>query len=88
MADTTETPVLDLLAAMTAGSVEASSLDPETFMLIRIAALVAVDAPPISYVLNLGAASDLDVDANQVAGVLRRRADRRHGPRRPRWVTS
>ena len=70
MADSNETPVLDLLAAMTAGSVEASSLDPETFMLVRIAALVAVDAPPISYVLNLGAASDLDVDADQVAGVL------------------
>ena len=70
MADSTETPVLDLLAAMTAGSVEASSLDPETFLLVRIAALVAVDAPPISYVLNLGAASDLNVDADQVAGVL------------------
>lgn len=70
MADSTETPVLDLLALMTAGSVEASSLDPETFLLVRIAALVAVDAPPVSYVLNLGAASDLDVDADKVAGVL------------------
>ena len=70
MADSAETPVLDLLAAMTAGSVEASSLDPETFLLVRIAALIAVDAPPISYVLNLGAAGDLDVDADQVAGVL------------------
>lgn len=70
MADTTETPVLDLLAVMTAGSVEASSLDPETFLLTRIAALVAVDAPPVSYVLNLGAASDFEVDADKVAGVL------------------
>jgi hypothetical protein len=71
MTDSAETtPVLDLLAAMTAGSVEASSLDPETFMLVRIAALIAVDAPPVSYVLNLGAAGDLDVDADRVAGVL------------------
>ena len=70
MADSADTPVLDLLALMTAGSVEASSLDPETFLLVRIAALVAVDAPPISYVLNLGAASKLDVDADRVAGVL------------------
>ena len=70
MADSTETPVLDLLAGMTAGSVEASSLDAETFLLVRIAALVAVNAPPVSYVLNLGAASELDVDADQVAGVL------------------
>jgi hypothetical protein len=36
----TDTPVLDLLANMTAASIEASSLDPETLMLVRIAALV------------------------------------------------
>ena len=65
-----ETPVLDLLASMTADSVEASSLDPETRMLVRIAALAAVDAPPISYLLNLGAASELDIDPEQVRGVL------------------
>ena len=70
MAESADTPVLDLLALMTAGSVEASSLDAETFLLVRIAALVAVNAPPVSYVLNLGAASELDVDADQVAGVL------------------
>jgi len=67
---TSETPVLDLLASMTADSVEASSLDPETLMLVRIAAQAAVDAPPISYLMNLGAASELDVDAEQVRGVL------------------
>jgi alkylhydroperoxidase/carboxymuconolactone decarboxylase family protein YurZ len=67
---TSETPVLDLLASMTADSVEASSLDPETLMLVRIAALAAVDAPPISYVLNLGAASELDIDPEQVRGVF------------------
>jgi 4-carboxymuconolactone decarboxylase len=70
MTDAPETPVLDLLAEMTAGSVEASNLDPQTFLLVRIAALVAVNAPPVSYVLNLGAASELDVDADQVSGVL------------------
>ena len=42
----TETPVLDLLSSMTAASLEASSLDAETLMLVRIAALAAVDAPP------------------------------------------
>ena len=70
MTDAPETPVLDLLAGMTEGSVQASNLDPQTFLLVRIAALVAVNAPPISYVLNLGAASELYVDADQVAGVL------------------
>ena len=70
MAETTDTPILDLLSSMTAESIEASSLDAETLMLVRIAALVAVDAPPASYLLNIGAASELDIDAEQVRGVL------------------
>ena len=66
----TETPILDLLASMTADSIEASSLDAETLMLVRIAALVAVDAPPVSYMLNLGAAGEIGVDEDQVRGVF------------------
>jgi 4-carboxymuconolactone decarboxylase len=67
---TSETPVLDLLANMTADSVAASDLDAETLMLVRIAALAAVDAPAVSYLLNLGAASEVGVDAEQVRSVL------------------
>ena len=67
---TSETPVLDLLGSMTADSLEASSLDKETLALVRIAALVAVDAPPVSYVLNLEAAGAAGIDAEQVRGVL------------------
>ncbi len=67
---TTDTPVLDLLASMTADSIEASSLDTDTLMLVRIAALAAVDAPTVSYLMNLGAASETDIDAAQVRGVL------------------
>ena len=70
MPKTTESPILDLLASMTADSIEVSSLDAETLMLVRLAALVAVDAPPVSYLLNLGAAADLEIDAEQVRGVL------------------
>ena len=66
----TDSPILDLLASMTADSIEVSSLDAETLMLVRLAALVAVDAPPVSYLLNLGAAADLEIDAEQVRGVL------------------
>jgi 4-carboxymuconolactone decarboxylase len=68
MAD--ETPVLNLLAAMTAESMETSSLDAQSLMLARLAALVAVDAPPASYLLNLGAAGEAGVDEEQVRGVL------------------
>ena len=67
---TTETPVLDLLANMTANSMAASSLDPETLMLVRIAALVAVDAPLFSYLMNLEVASELDMDPERIRGVL------------------
>jgi 4-carboxymuconolactone decarboxylase len=66
----TETPVLDLLAQMTADSIDATTLDAETLMLVRVAALVAVDAPPASYLMNLGAASEIGVDAEKVRGVL------------------
>ena len=67
---TTEAPVLDLLKSMTADSVAASSLDLETLVLVRIAALAAVDAPAVSYLLNLEAASEVGIDAEQVRGVL------------------
>jgi alkylhydroperoxidase/carboxymuconolactone decarboxylase family protein YurZ len=65
-----DTPVLDLLANMTAASLAASSLDPETLALVRVAALVALDAPPVSYILNLEAAADLGIDGDRVRGVL------------------
>ena len=70
MADTSDTPVLDVLMKMTADSLESSTLDPDTLMLVRIAALVAVDAPPASYLMNLGAAGELGVTDEQVRGVL------------------
>jgi alkylhydroperoxidase/carboxymuconolactone decarboxylase family protein YurZ len=70
MSDQSDTPLIDLLARMTADSIEASSLDGQSLMLTRLAALVAVDAPPASYLLNLGAAAETGVDEEQVRGVL------------------
>src|SRR3954447_9548636 len=65
-----DSPILDLLAAMNLAGIKASSLDAQTLMLVRLAALVAVDAPPVSYLLNLGASRDVGIDAEQVRGVL------------------
>jgi alkylhydroperoxidase/carboxymuconolactone decarboxylase family protein YurZ len=65
-----ETPVLDVLAGMTAASLERTTLDPQTLLLVRLAALVAVDAPPLSYALNLKVAGQLGVTTEQVEGVL------------------
>ena len=70
MSSTSDTPVLDLLATMTSESVAASSLEGRDLMLVRIAALVAVDAPPSSYLLNAGAASDAGIDVEQARGIL------------------
>lgn len=67
---THESPVLDLLTKMTMESIEASSLDPKSLMLVRIAGLVAVDAPPASYLLNVGTAGEMGVEADEVQGVL------------------
>lgn len=63
-------PILDLLAKMTEASLQATGLDNQTLMLIRIAALVSVDAPPVSYMMNLGVAGESGVDADQVQAVL------------------
>ncbi|HTO25056.1 MAG TPA: carboxymuconolactone decarboxylase family protein [Gaiellaceae bacterium] len=65
-----DSPILSLLASMNLAGIEASSLDAQTMMLVRLAALVAVDAPPISYVLNLQMAGDVDVSAEEVEGML------------------
>jgi alkylhydroperoxidase/carboxymuconolactone decarboxylase family protein YurZ len=69
MADA-ETPVLDLLAGMTQLSFEATTLDEKQIMLARLAALVASDAPPISYLLNLKLAGEVDVNGEEVTGML------------------
>jgi alkylhydroperoxidase/carboxymuconolactone decarboxylase family protein YurZ len=66
----TETPVLDLILTMTKDSIAASTLDEKELMLARIAALVAVDAPPASYLLNLEAASEVGIDLDDVRGVF------------------
>ena len=70
MSGVDDAPVLELLAKMTADSVDASSLDLQTLVLVRIAALVAVDAPPVSYALNLGAGSSIGLDVESLRGVL------------------
>jgi hypothetical protein len=67
---TNDAPVLDLLARMTADSFAASNLDAETLMLVRVAALVAVDAAPVSYALNLEVGGELGLDVESLRGVL------------------
>lgn len=65
-----ETPVVDTLAVMVAASLENCALSPREFMLTRIAALVASDAPAASYALNVGPAVDSEVTLEDVQDVL------------------
>src|SRR4249919_4076579 len=65
-----ETPVLDTLADITAISLERCALPPRELMLARIAALIAVDAPPASYLANAGAAADSGVTADDIQAVM------------------
>jgi alkylhydroperoxidase/carboxymuconolactone decarboxylase family protein YurZ len=67
---TAETPVLDTLVDITAASFEHNSLAPRELMLARIAALIAVDAPPASYLANAGAAADSGVTAEDIQAVM------------------
>jgi len=70
MTQTNDTPVLDTLGIMTLASVERCGLDAHTLMLVRLAALAAVDAGPASYLLNLGAAVDSEVTLEEAQDVL------------------
>ena len=65
-----DTPVLDTLADLTAISVERCALPPRELMLVRMAALIAVDAPPASYLANAGAAADSGVTADDLQAVM------------------
>jgi len=63
-------PVLDTIAAMTAVSIAECNLEAREHMLVRLAALVAADAPPLSYLANAGPSSDVGVTLDDVQNVL------------------
>ncbi|TLS46838.1 carboxymuconolactone decarboxylase family protein [Streptomyces montanus] len=65
-----DAPVFETLAQMQLDTFERSGLDPETYLLARIAALVATDAAPASYLLNVGAAAAAGVPVEKVQGTL------------------
>ena len=67
---TGEAPVLETALEMTAVSLQHSELDPATLLLVRLAALIAVDAPAASYLLHLGPAADAGLTLDQVQDVL------------------
>ncbi|MET9342796.1 MULTISPECIES: carboxymuconolactone decarboxylase family protein [unclassified Nonomuraea] len=65
-----DVPVLETLTQMTVNTMERSGLDPKTYILVRIAALVALDASQPSYLLNVGAAGEMGVSLEEIRGTL------------------
>jgi carboxymuconolactone decarboxylase family protein len=66
----TGTPVLDTIVDITTASIEHNSVSPRDFMLARLAALIAVDAPPASYLANAPAVERAGLTAADIEGVM------------------
>jgi 4-carboxymuconolactone decarboxylase len=60
---------------------EASGLDARTFALTKIAALIALDAPPASYAWQVANALDDGATPEDILGVLRAIAPQVGGPK-------
>jgi 4-carboxymuconolactone decarboxylase len=83
------------LAGLSAGNIEVleeavglrdlnragSGLDARTFALVKIATLIALDAPPASYAWQIANASEEGVTAEDFLGVLKAIAPQVGGPR-------
>ena len=78
---TEQRPLLDTLAEMTAASVAHVDLADRELMLVRLAGLVAVDAPPSSYLLNLGPAVESGLSLEDTRSILVALAPIVGGPR-------
>src|SRR5947209_16131285 len=78
---TGDADVLETVIGLREANREGSGLDPRTFGLVKIAALIAVDAPPASYAWQVAAALDDGVTPEDILGVLRAVAPQVGGPR-------
>jgi alkylhydroperoxidase/carboxymuconolactone decarboxylase family protein YurZ len=65
-----DAPVLEALADINTVSLERTELDPASLIAVRLAALVAVDAPVSSYLLHLGPAAEAGVTLDRAQDVL------------------
>jgi len=60
----------DALQSLIAGTYEASGLDPQTFMLVRMAALATLDAAPASWLMNIVVGGEAGLAPEQLLGTL------------------
>lgn len=72
---------LELAVGMREAERESSGLDGATFGLVKVAVLIALDAPPASYAWQVANALDEGATPEQILGVLRAVAPQVGGPR-------
>ena len=72
---------LEAVIGMREAHMEATGLDGRTFGLVKIAALIALDAPPASYAWQVANALDEGATPEDILGVLRAVAPQVGGPR-------
>jgi len=62
--------IIETLFVSQLENIEESGLDPKTHSLVRIAALISIDAPPASYMWQIGIALDSGVTPEEILGVM------------------
>ena len=73
--------MLEQAVGLREAALASTGLDARTFALVKIAALIALDAPPASYAWQVGNALDEGATPEDVLGVLRAVAPQVGGPR-------
>jgi alkylhydroperoxidase/carboxymuconolactone decarboxylase family protein YurZ len=73
--------VLETVVGLRELNRESSGLDPRSFALVKIATLIALDAPPASYAWQVANALDEGVTPEEILGVLRAVAPQVGGPK-------
>jgi hypothetical protein len=61
---------MSFLQDMITQSYTESGLDPQTFMLVRMAALATLDAAPASWLMNIAVSGEAGLDPDKILGTL------------------
>jgi 4-carboxymuconolactone decarboxylase len=65
-----EADILESLLKMQLENLEESGLDPHCYSLVKLATLIAVDAPPASFTAQVAFALDAGVSPEEIVGLL------------------
>jgi 4-carboxymuconolactone decarboxylase len=78
---TGDVSMLDEVLGLREAQLESTGLDARTFALVKIAALIALDAPPASYAWQVGNALNDGASPEDILAVLRAVAPQVGGPK-------